>query len=329
MIEWKANCALTSTLHAVGWVTANLTHKVTHQSSNITADSRFLVNYNPDKVMDLRSLWHINSPAKPGDNITLAGNLRFISPFINYRSGDIKCQLRFASNWTFDGVSNVEIDKRKYTGVLKGDLARIRESLVEFNVTTPLEKYAFMRGRFGLSEHEKHAVAEIILPSGPIGVEALCQLFTGSTYDFDVMLRISTPIELLQKFFVIAKLAKTEADFRLAYNNVTAGFQAIWHYENITDFHYSYVLFTPIHGLHESGIVAKLIVLEADEHSHRLAGTVDTEFSIRIVETKLGIQATAGPKFSPLRMLDERLVETSYEPEDDDFSWRADVEVSN
>ncbi|KAK0089741.1 hypothetical protein PV326_004381 [Microctonus aethiopoides] len=328
-IEWRANCGLTSTVHSIGWINANLTHKVIRQSSDMTADSRLLVTYNPDKIIDIKSIWHINGPSKPDDNITLAGNLRFISPLTNYRNGDIKCQLRLMKDWKFDGITNIEMDKRKYTGVLCGDLSHIRESMVEFNVTTPLEKYSFLRGRFGLSEQNKHAVAEIILPSGPIGIEVLCRLFSSATYDFDVMLRISTHIEVLQRFLVVAKLAKTEADFRLAYNNATAGVKAIWHYNNLTDFHYSYVLYTPIHGLHESGIVAKLIILDSESaRTNWLAGIIDTEFSIRIVETKFGIKAEAGPKFSPLQMLDEKLVESSFEPEDDDFNWRGDVEVN-
>ncbi|KAG8042041.1 hypothetical protein G9C98_000032 [Cotesia typhae] len=296
-IEWKADCGLTSTVHSIGWITTNLTHKIIHDSSTTTFDSHFFVNYSPDKVINLRSLWHLNEALNPEDNVTLAGNLRFVSPFDNYKSGDIKCQLRMMSNWKFDGYSSIEIDTRRYTGVLQGDLTRIKESMVQFNITTPLEKYSFVRGRFGLSERNKHVVAELVLPSGPIGVEALCQLFTATSYDFNIMLRFSTPIEALQKFMVITKLAKTEADFRIGYNNITAGFTAVWHYNNLTDFHYSYVLFTPIHGLHESGVVAKLILIDKSDKANRLSGVLDTEFSIRIVETKFGGAITLNDRF--------------------------------
>ncbi|XP_034937258.1 uncharacterized protein Apoltp [Chelonus insularis] len=327
-VEWRANCGLTSTVHSVGWITTNLTHKVSRESNSFSTDSRLLVNYNPDKVMDFKSVWHFNGATTPNDNITFGGNFKFLTPFMNYKNGDVKLQFRFMPYWKFHGLSNIEIDKRKYTGILQGDLARIKESIVEFNITTPLEKYSFIRGRFGLSEINKHAVAEVTLPSGPIGVEALCKFFAESNYDFNIMLRVSTPIEILQKFLIVAKLARTEADFRIGYNNVTAGFQAIWHFNNLTNFHYSYILFTPIHGLHESGIVAKIIILDKKDENDRLSKTIDTEFSLRIVETKLGIKIYSGPKLSPLKLLDEPLVELSYEPEDDDFSWQGDIEIN-
>ena len=252
---------------------------------------------------------------------------------VNYRKGEMKCQLRLMPNWRFYGASNIDLDKRKYTGILQGNLAKIKESMVEFNVTTPIERYAFLRGRFGLSERERHIVAEVVSPSGPLGFEALCQLFTGSSYDFNVKLQIATPIDVLQRSLIIAKLNRKEADFRLAYNNITAGFQGVWHFNNLTDFHYSYVLFTPIHGLHESGVVAKLIVLRTEPKNQL---EVDTEFSIRVVETKIGLKASAGPKPPPpsipktfIENVDpEESEDEEEEDNEDDFYWKGDFEVN-
>jgi hypothetical protein len=95
---------------------------------------------------------------------------------------------------------------------------------VQFNITTPFEKYVFIRGRFGLSESNKHIVAEVTTPAGPLGIEGICQLFT-SNYDFNIKLLLATPIDVLQKALLVAKLNQQEADFRVAYNNITAGFE--------------------------------------------------------------------------------------------------------
>lgn len=330
MLEYNGNFGLTSTLHAVGWLTANVTHK---QIPERSIESRVLVNYDPEKLIDLKSLWIVDRDSEK-ESYNITGNLQLVSPIANYRKGDMKCQLRFMPNWRFYGASNLELDKRVYTTVLHGDLARFKESMVEFNVTTPLERYAFLRGRFGLSERDRHIVAEVLSPTGPLGFEALCQLFTGSSYDFHIKLQLATPIELLQRSLLVAKLNKKEADFRVAYNNITAGFQGVWHYNNLTDFHYSYVLFSPIHGLHESGIVAKLVAVRIEPEGYL---DVDTEFSIRIVQTKIGIKAHGGPKppppAIPSQVKTDEVTDQSDEDydEDDDketFYWQGDVEVS-
>lgn len=335
LIECGANFGLTSTVHSIGWLTANLTHKQVPQRS---IDSRLLISYDPDKLIDVKSFWVVDRE-EDEDTINITGNVQLVSPMVNYRKGEMKCQLSWMPNWRFYGASNVDLDKRKYTGVLRGDLARIKESMVEFNLTTPLERYAFLRGRFGLSERDRHVVAEVVSPSGPLGFEVLFQLFTGSSYDFNVKLQLATPLDVLQRSLLVAKLNKKEADFRVAYNQITAGFQGVWHYNNLTDFHYSYVLFTPIHGLHESGVVVKLVVLRTEPDA-RL--DFDTEFSFRIVETKIGIKAHGGPKTPPLVIAikspvkieepaadgdDEENEEDEEEDDENNFYWKGDLEV--
>ncbi|XP_015122764.1 uncharacterized protein LOC107045138 [Diachasma alloeum] len=324
--EYRADCGLISSIHNMGWMTANVTHRLSRSDQTSSMDSTLLVKYHPDNVIDVKSNWSIDGPSRSGDNITLTGNLQFATPLTNYKNGDIKLQLRWEPNWKFGGASSAEIDLRKYTGILRGDLARIRESMIEFNLTTPLEKYRSVSGRFGISERNRHIVAEVVSPSGPLGIEALCQLFTNPNNDFNVILKLSTPIELLQRFWIIGKMAKTEADFRVAYNNITAGFQAVWHYNNITDFHYSYILFTPIHGLHESGIVAKLIVPGLNSQAPKQYA-IDTEFSVRVVETKIGFKAISGQKITArgLKLLTDDEADEDHE---DDFSWHGDAEVN-
>lgn len=332
--EWTANCGLTSTLHSnYSWVTVNVTHKMLRLQ---TADTHVLIKYNPDKTIDARSIWHLD---KESDNVfNLTGNLHLYSPLANYRKNELKCQLRLITNWRFFGAANLELDKRKYTGSLIGDLVRWKESKIEFNVTTPLEKFAFVRGRFGLSESNRHAVAEIITPNGPLGVEALCQLFTAA-YDFNVKFMLATPIEVLQKALVVAKLNRREADFRIGYNNITAGFLGTWHYHNITDFDYSYIVFTPLEGLHECGVITKLIVIRTEPEGML---DVDTEFSLRLADNKLGIKAKGGPKPPPVKIplklgimsttddpdVDESAEEEEEEEEDEDgLYWRGELQV--
>ncbi|XP_014226324.1 uncharacterized protein LOC106652091 isoform X2 [Trichogramma pretiosum] len=331
--EYSANAGLLSTVHAIQCVTVNLTHVHVHGRS---ADSRLLIKYHPDKVIDARSVWLIDSHGSD-DSFNVTGNLQLTSPVVNYKKGELKCHLSSRPNWRFYGAANLELDKRKYTGHLVGDLARLKESMVQLNVTTPFEKYSFVRARFGLSERNRHVVAEVATPAGPLGIEGICQLFT-SSYDFNVKLLVATPIDVLQQALLVAKLNQREADFRIAYNDITAGFQGVWFYHNITSFHYSYILYTPLQGFDEIGIITKLVV-EQKEPSGMI--DVDTEFSLRVVELKAGIKAHAGPKplppvaipskpdLSKVTNTEEDNQETyDFSDEfDSSFSWKGDLDI--
>ncbi|XP_025989321.2 uncharacterized protein LOC105195312 [Solenopsis invicta] len=330
--EWAANCGLISTVHSNSWITVNVTHKLRSQ----TVDTHLLIKYNPDKTIDARSIWHLDKQSD--DVFNLTGNMHLHSPLINYQKSELKCQLRLMTNWKFFGAANFDLDKRKYTGQLIGDLVHWKESKVEFNVTTPLEKFAFVRGRFGMSESNHHVVAEIVTPSGPIGVEGLCQIFT-AIHDFNVKFMLATPLEVLQKALVVAKLNRREADFRIAYNNITAGFLGTWHYHNITDFDYSYIVFTPLDGLQECGVITRLIVTHT-EPAHMLS--VDTEFTVTLAKLKLGIKAKGGPKPPPVKIPlkpgiisstesleeEEEYEEEEDMEEDDGLYWRGEVQIS-
>ncbi|XP_076235875.1 apolipoprotein lipid transfer particle [Calliopsis andreniformis] len=287
--EWRANCGIISSLHSISRTTVNITHKIVDSQA---ADTRLLVKYDPDKVIEAWSIWYLDKESDSVFNLT--GNLHLESPVTSYRKSDMKCQLQILPDWKFLGAANLDLDKRTYTAKLIGDLHRFKESMVQFNLTTPLEKFSFIRGRFGLSEKNRHVVAEVLTPNGSLGFEVLCQFFT-SNYDINVKVSLATPLPILQNTLLVAKLSNQEADFRVAYNNILAGFQGAWYYRNITDFHYTYLLFTPLRGLEKSGVVTKLIIAYTDDE--RL--NIDTEFSIILAEIKIGVKAKAGPKPSP------------------------------
>ncbi|KZC12617.1 Vitellogenin, partial [Dufourea novaeangliae] len=331
--EWKAICAVTSSVHSISWTTVNITHKIVDGQ---TADTRLVVNYHPDKVINAWSIWYLD---KESDNVfNLTGYLHLESPVTSYKKTDMKCQLQILPDWKFLGTANLDLDMKTYTGKLIGDLRRFKESMVQFNVTTPLEKFSFVRGRFGLSESKRHAVAEVVTPTGPLGVEALAQFFTAG-YDCNVKLSVATSLDVLQQSFLIAKLNNREVDFRVAYNNMIAGFQGVWHYRNITDFHYTYLMYTPIAGFEKIGVIAKLIVVYTEEEKLDL----DTEFSVRLLEVRVGVRAKAGPKSppvnipikSPISMTENTTIDEDYpgvelleDEGDSNLYWHGEIEVN-
>ena len=121
---WNANGGLISTVHTIQSVTMNVTHSHVYAKSS---DSHIFIKYYPDKIIDVKSIWLLENDQNDSFNIT--GNLQLISPVVNYRKGELKCHLSSKSDWTFNGAANLDLDKRKYTGHLAGDLARLKESM--------------------------------------------------------------------------------------------------------------------------------------------------------------------------------------------------------
>lgn len=82
-----------------------------------------------------------------------------------------------------------------------------------------------------------------------------------------------------------------QVDLRAGWNSIVAGFSGVWHYVNISDFEYSYKLYTPIEGLEENGIVAKLIFKEG----------LDFEVSLKLSENRVSIRVLWRPNLSSER----------------------------
>lgn len=83
-----------------------------------------------------------------------------------------------------------------------------------------------------------------------------------------------TPRKDLQSNWSVTTL---QADFRLGWNSLLAGFVGVWHYVNVTDFQYSYKIYTPIEGFEENGIVVKLLLKEG----------LDSEVSVKLAQYKV------------------------------------------
>lgn len=174
-------------------------------------------------------------------------------------------------------------------------------------MTTPVAKYEHITGRFGFSEEDRHLVAEIRTPVNAIGVEFLFAI--NNITNYNIKCSVASPLEFMQNALLIGKLGTEEvtqfwenwrnwetnrlpnrfqADFRLGWNKLQAGFTAIWRYTNLTNFEYVYKIYTPIYMYEENGVVAKLILLDG----------LDTEFSLRFSTSKLGVAATGKPKIT-------------------------------
>lgn len=76
--------------------------------------------------------------------------------------------------------------------------------MLTVNITTPVEKYSTINGKFGFSEDQRYLVAMVTYPSKIMGIEAL--LSVQSLTDFDTKFILGTPLEVLQRVLIIGKL---------------------------------------------------------------------------------------------------------------------------
>lgn len=167
------------------------------------------------------------------NNRNLTGNVRFISPFAGYNHGVLVSKICINQKRDIRGVADLDLDHKKYTASLEGKkycvihgkihsnsfysghLQRITESMFYFNITTPIEKYNKLTGRFGLSERKRHLVAEIRAPSGAVGTEVL--FLISDISDFDIKFALATPIDFLKNAVVVAKLKSDRVSIIICY----------------------------------------------------------------------------------------------------------------
>lgn len=146
-------------------------------------------------------MWQIseNSLSK-----NLTGTMTLLSPFKGFNRGILVSKIFISNSKYIRGIADLDLDHKKFTASGEARFARMTDSMVVVNVTTPLEKYREITARFGISDVERHAVAEIVYPDGSLGTEIMFNVH--SFTDFDIKFSLCTPIEFLQRILVVAKL---------------------------------------------------------------------------------------------------------------------------
>nr|XP_022900792.1 uncharacterized protein LOC111413892 [Onthophagus taurus] len=277
--------ALASTVHDIPSFSLSIKHS--HNATQI--DTIVHVMHDPSQMIDLNSSWKIDEDQRMKN---LTGTVTIRTPYKGFNKGLLVSKIYVTNSRNLKGVADLDIDHRKFTATVEGDFQKLTKSMLSFNVTTPFQKYNKLSGHFGFMEDNRHLVAMIRHPTGNSGIEI--KLLILALNDFDIIFNLATPIEVLQEILVVGKLQENEADFRLKWKPIgLVGFTGVWRYEDVMNFEHSYKLFTPIEGLEENGVVAKLIYREG----------LDSELSIKLAETRLGVIVRGKPKSKFLKEL--------------------------
>lgn len=260
-----------------------------HSATNKRVDTDIKVKHTPQNetahVFSIRSGWQFD--AEPHyRNIT--GSITMRSPVEGYRTGVLSTKFSMTDRKQMCGGLDVDLEKKKYAMMFDGYAKKFTDTMFMVNITTPIERFRRVDGRFGISEKRRHFVAEVRMPTNALGVELLWDIETLS--DFNVKMNVETPLDGFQKAMLVGKVKPDTVDLRGGWNHTVLGFVGVWRNVNLTDFEYSYKVYTPFQNFTENGFVAKLVHREG----------FDLEFSGRFSKYRLGVIANARPKLSIL-----------------------------
>ncbi|KAH8289923.1 hypothetical protein KR018_003642 [Drosophila ironensis] len=307
--------------------------KVIHWQDPKKVDTELYLGYsgqnNTFNTYSVDSSWEIERSQRYHN---VSGMMHLVSPFKDYEKGGLVARFSLSDQRVVCGAASLNFDVREFTMTMDGYVKKFTDNMLTINITTPLERFPTINARFGLNEKKRHAVAEVRAPTAALGVEALADIT--NLLNFDVKLSVATPIESFQQAAVVAMLSPERTDMRGLFNNATLGFTGVWHMQNLTDFEYSYMVFTPLAGFEENGFIAQL--LKRDEfvfHLHgklsnyklgvKINGKPKSELINQLGSNKMELEMLYDADFKPLN------VETDYKPDPDEkyFSYYTDFQV--
>uniref|UniRef100_A0A182J4N7 Vitellogenin domain-containing protein n=1 Tax=Anopheles atroparvus TaxID=41427 RepID=A0A182J4N7_ANOAO len=294
--ETHFNCELETKLHSsiqhVPTAMVHLKHNTDQKRIETICTVNHTVTDEPPQVFSVRSNWQYDADWQYR-NVT--GSLKLISPFDGYKTGALVAKVSLSASRAVTGAAELQLDDDKYEMLVVGHVRNLVDCMLTANVTSSNENYRNINGRFGISEKDRHLVAEVITPKTALGVEILYAIV--SSQNFDIKFHLATPLKDLEKVIVRGKLQSDNVDFRLGMNTILLGCTGVWRKAHLRDFEYSYRIYTPLPKFEESAVIVK-VVLNSERSEY-----VDVELSGKFSEYKLGLKAVSKRKPQLIRQL--------------------------
>lgn len=280
-IEFKT--ALNSTINDVPTIGLHLRHRHDPKRIDTEVTIRNTATNETTNTYSVKSGWQFN--INHGYH-NVSGSLGFVSPYEGCTSGALVTKFSFSDKKQLKGAMDFDLEDKKFTMTVDGHLVKLTDNMLEIDITTPIDRFRKITGKFGINDKIRHLVAQVKAPTGAMGVEMLFNVI--STMEFDVKFELASPFEALEKIALIALLNHDQVDFRGGWNKVNLGFVGVWRFVNIKDFEYSYRVYTPLENFEDNGVVVKFVKPDKVE--------VDMEVTLKLAKYKLGVALTARPK---------------------------------
>jgi hypothetical protein len=187
----------------------------------------------------------------------------------------------------------MDIDTRLYAFAIEGYMRKLFDNMISFNVSTPIETFPSLLGKFGIMEQKRYLIADLKTLNKSLGIEVLFDF--KSITDFDLKFYAATPQPALEKILAIGTIRGSVMHIEGAWNKITIGFKRISHYARFNDFEYSYQVFTPLAHFEQNGLVMRVIAKDIQNF--------DIETSFKLGKYKLGVKAFGEPKTQLINQL--------------------------
>ena len=126
--------------------------------------------------------------------------------FNNEKHGLLRTEIHFVEDGLVDCTGNLNYDNEQYLLNFEGNFEKIASNFFHANISTPIDKYENIEIRFGISERNRHIIAEVSNLNETIGFEI--RLFFAKLSDFDIKFRLAAPTEYFKKALLIARIKK-------------------------------------------------------------------------------------------------------------------------
>lgn len=284
-ISCELRASVQSTLNDIPVIIANFKYNQTENDldTNILLKHKNLKNSSDFQTFSMKSLWKRSYDTTYRN---ISGTIRFMSPYSNYTSGALVTKFSLTKDRSLYGVIDMDIDERLYSFGIEGYLRKVFDNMITFNVSTPIETFPSLLGKFGIIEHKKYLIADLKTPNKSLGIELLFDF--ESITNFDMKFYAATPQPSLEKILAIGKIKDSVMHLEGAWNKVTLGFRRVSHFKDASDFEYSYQIYTPLQHFETNGLVFKFIAQDVQNF--------DVEASFKLGKHKLGLKGFGEPK---------------------------------
>lgn len=268
---------------------------IKHNQTSDKVDSEFFfkhMNFVSDdfRTFSLKSSWKQSIDFR---HKNVSGSIKFRSPFESYSSGAMITKFSLTTDRELYGIVDVDIDTRLYSFSIEGYMKRLLDNMISFNLTTPIETFPYLLGKFGIREMKRYLIADLKTLNRSLGIEVLFDF--KSITDFDLKFYVATPQPALEKVLAVGKIKEDTIHLEGAWNQISLGFRGIWSFVRYNDFEYSYIILTPLANFEENGLVVKFKAEDIQKF--------DIESSFKLGKYKLGLVAFGEPRTQLINQL--------------------------
>ncbi|XP_060856834.1 uncharacterized protein LOC132934536 [Metopolophium dirhodum] len=229
---------------------------INHNYGTNSFKTSVLLQINPKYVISLALTGKINSTKT---ETIYSGSVTTLTPFFYYKTFSFDSEVGIQEK-KLNGVVGLQIDSSNFKVEFHGVYFPLDNSKILLKISTPYESYKTLYGKMGYKAREKHIFFDIYGDNFKLGIE-LRYLYKNLS-NYNLKLRVNTPVDPLKQLIIAGKLNSELADFRVGWNHFLLGFTGISHYVSWSDFEYALQIYTPVEKFTYSSATVKIYIID-------------------------------------------------------------------